>query len=296
MSSRCPERAGRAAMAATAIAAIAAVAAMAALPAVAGAAPRSSEPLRVCVDPDNLPYSRADGAGYEPRIAQILADELGQPLALHWQPLRRGMVRKTLGAKVCDVLVSVPVGMDRVLATRPYYRSSYVFVTRADDPQPLSSFDDPRLPALRIGVQLIGDDLVASPPGYALARHGAVQQVVGYTVDGGSDPGDGPAGLRMVQALQTRRLDAALGWGPQLGYFARHAVTPMRLRVAHAPADVAEPFEFAMALGVRQGDTALRERLQAALDARGAEVDAVLAEYGVPRTDRPEPPAPGSRP
>lgn len=247
------------------------------------ASAQEAAPLRVCVDPDNLPYSHADGRGFEVRIAQLLADELKQPLQLHWQPLRRGFVRKTLGAQVCDVLMGVPVGLERVSTTRPYYRSSYVFAVRAQEPHPLARFDDERLPRLRIGVQLIGDDLAASPPGYALARHGAVDRVVGYTVDGG----EGPAGQRMVQALAAGQLDAALAWGPQVGWFARQSPVTIALSPARPPADLKLPFEFSIALAVRKGDTALRDRLQSALDARRVQVDAVLDEYAVPRSAEP---------
>src|SRR6185295_16348211 len=119
MSSRCLERIGALALlAASAFAADAA-------------------PLRVCADPDNLLYSHADGSGFENRIAQVIADELGMPLVTTWRPLGRGFVRKTLGANECDVLLGVPADLERVLATRPYYRSSYVFVTRAADRRPL---------------------------------------------------------------------------------------------------------------------------------------------------------------
>ncbi len=271
MSSRCPDRLGLVAVL---------LAAWLATPAYAEEAP----PLRVCADPDNLPYSRSDGSGFEIRIAQLLAAELKRPMAVYWLPQRRGFVRKTVGEDHCDVWMGVPASFERLLTTRPYYRSGYVFVSRAADAQPLRSFDDPRLPALRIGVQLIGNDLAATPPGYALARHGAVQKVRGYTIDGG----EGPAAQRIVQALAEGQLDAALVWGPQAGYFAGHASQPLKVSLAHAPEGMTMPFEFGIAVGVRKGDPALRDALQAALDARHAEVDAVLAEYAVPRTDREE--------
>jgi mxaJ protein len=241
--------------------------------------------LRVCVDPDNLPYSHADGRGYEPRLARLLADALERPLQLQWQPMRRGSVRKTLGEGRCEVLMSAPVGWDRVLTTRPYYRSSYVFVARADDPRPLRSFDDARLAELRIGVQLVGDDGAATPPGHALVQRGAIARVVGYTVDGGSgdEAGRGSAAERIVEALQRGALDAALVWGPQVGWWARQASPPLQLARAQAPDGAPLPFEFSIALGVRRGDTALRDRLQAALDARRAQIDALLDEHGVPR-------------
>ena len=238
-------------------------------------------PLRVCADPDNLPFSHADGSGFENRIARLAADELKRPLVTFWWPQRRGLVRKTLDAGACDVLIGVPADFDRVLATTPYYRSSYVFVTRGDDAAPLRSFADPRLVQLRVGVQLVGNDLAATPPGHALAQRGATQHVVGFTIYG-----DGPAAERMLRALSERQLDAALVWGPQAGYFARHAHTPMRLSAATAPPELPLPFEFAIAMGVRRGDTALRDALNGVIERRRADIDAILAQYGVPRTDR----------
>jgi mxaJ protein len=236
--------------------------------------------LRVCGDPDNLPYSHENGSGFENRIARLLADELKLPLVTFWLPQRRGFVRRTLGAQECDVLIGVPADLERVLATRPYYRSHYVFVTRADDAEPLRSFEDPRLRRLRIGVQLIGNDLAATPPGHALAKRGAAEHVVGFTVYG-----DGPAAQRMLRALAAGQLDAALVWGPQAGYFAQRAAVPLAVAPATAPPDLGMPFEFAIAMGVRRGDTALRDALNAAIEKRRSDIDAILAQYAVPRTD-----------
>src|SRR3954468_7316349 len=80
--------------------------------------------LRVCADPDNLPYSHQDGSGFENRIARLVAHELKLPLSYEWLPDRRGFVRKTLGARLCDVIIGVPVEFERTVATQPYYRSS----------------------------------------------------------------------------------------------------------------------------------------------------------------------------
>ncbi|MDR6535265.1 substrate-binding domain-containing protein [Variovorax soli] len=237
--------------------------------------------LRVCAEPDNLPYSRQDQSGFENRIARLAADDLQLPLQYAWLPDRRGFVRKTLGANACDVIIGVPEGDERVLTTRAYYRSTYVFVQREDrtgDAPALSSFDDPRLPALRIGVQLVGNDLAATPPGYALARHGALRRVSGFTLNG-----DGPPALRMVRAVADGALDAAVVWGPQAGYFAAQAGTPLRMSPAPAPADLGMPFAFSIAMGVRKGDTAMQQRLDDFLRRRAADVDAILDAYFVPR-------------
>ena len=240
----------------------------------------AAQPLRVCADPDNLPYSHEDRSGFENRIAEIVAAELNRPLEYHWLPQRRAFVRKTIGARLCDVWIGVPAEFERVLTTKPYYRSSYVFATPANDKTPLRSFDDPRLPQLRIGVQLIGDDLAATPPGHALAQGGAIEHVVGFTVDG-----DTPAAQRIVQSLARGELNAALVWGPQAGWFAKRAPVPINIGVAKAPAGFPLPFEFDIAMGVRRGDNALRDALQSAIERRRTEIDAVLAEFAVPRTD-----------
>lgn len=247
------------------------------LAAVLAAGAAQADELRVCADPDNLPYSQKDGAGFENRIAQLVANDLGMQLSYFWQEQRRGFVRKTMGARLCDVFVGVPAGFERVLTTAPYYRSTYVAVTRAGEPA-FAGFDPAGLRGRRFGVQLIGNDMAASPPGHALAQGGALDNVTGFLVYG-----DGPAARRMVDALTGGAIDVALLWGPQAGYFARHAGRPLTVTPLRQPAGIAAPFEYAIAMGVRKGDTALRDRLQGVLARRHAEIDAILDEYGVPR-------------
>jgi|KBSSwiStaDraftv2_1062776.scaffolds.fasta_scaffold00737_16 mxaJ protein len=243
----------------------------------AAAQPRE---LRVCADPDNLPFSHEDGSGFENRIARLVADEMGAELRYAWLPLRRGFVRKTMGAGLCDMFIGVPADYERLLTTRPYYRSSYVFVDGAGA-RGVASFNDPRLRSLRIGVQLVGDDLAATPPGYALAMTGHVDNVRGFTIYG-----QGPAAQRMIEALASGELDAALIWGPQAGYFATRSTTPLELRVARSPASRADlAFEFDIAMGVRRDDRALRDELDAIIARRRADIDAILAAFAVPRTD-----------
>ena len=271
MFSRCPEpRLVRVALAI-------AIAAASALPAFA-----AERRLRVCAEPDNLPLSHAEETGFENRIARIVADELGAELVYEWQPQRRGFVRKTIGADVCDAWMGVPAGYERLSTTRPYYRSRYVFLNRADAIEPLRSFADPRLATLRIGIQLIGNDLAATPPAHALARAGATDNVVGYTVYG-----EGSAAERIGADLAAGRLDAALVWGPQAGYFTDHLAVPLAITPAIAPRGFELPFDFAIAIGVRKGDADLRRDLDAALARRAADIDAILDAYHVPRIAEP---------
>jgi mxaJ protein len=242
----------------------------------------ATDALRVCADPDNLPYSRADGSGFENRIAQLLAQDMQVPLEYAWLPDRRAFVRKTLGSQLCDVIIGVPADFERTATTQPYYRSTYVFVERASDTPPVRSFDDPRLKAMRIGVQLIGNDLAASPPGELLARHGHTQNVRGLPL-----AGDEPSAQRAVEAIERGEIDAAVLWGPQAGYFAKRSSVPLRVSALPAPADA--HFQFAIAMGVRRGDGELRSRLDDFIKRRGADIDRILAEYDVPRVNEAQP-------
>ena len=235
--------------------------------------------LRVCADPDNLPFSDASGNGFENRIARLVAEEMGAELRYEWLPLRRGFVRKTIDVGLCDVFIGVPREFERVLVTRSYYRSSYVFV---DGPRAhgIDGFDDGRLASLTIGVQLVGNDLAATPPGHALAATRNVENVRGFTIYG-----EGPVAQRMVAAVASGEIDAALIWGPQAGYFARQAT--LEMHAARPPFGLAGvPFEFDIAMGVRRSDRALRDELDAIIEHRRADIDAILAAYSVPRSDR----------
>lgn len=239
-----------------------------------------SRVFRVCAHPDNLPFSAQDESGFDNRIARIVADELGRRLEFVWFQPQHGLVRKTLGEQLCDALIGLPQGYEGIAATAPYYRSRYVFVYPSHARAITPSFDDPRFLAQRIGVQLIGDDMAATPPGHALARAHAAH-VIGFAVYG-----EKPAVARMVDALARHELDAAVAWGPAAGYFAAHSPVPLALAPAVAPpALAAMPFEFAMVIAVRKNDRELRDEIDRAIAHRRADIDAVIASYHVPRTD-----------
>lgn len=247
-----------------------------------GAFDRVTE-LRVCADPNNLPFSNDRGEGFENRIVALLAADLGIPVRYTWWAQRRGFVRNTLKAGLCDVIAGVPVGVEMVLVTRPYYRSSYVFVGRADRP-PVTSFNDPRLRAMKVGVQMIGNDATNTPPAHALSRRGIVRNVSGYTVYGDYAEANPPA--RIVGAVASGEVDVAVVWGPLAGYFTK--AQPVALSITPVSPQYEPPFQmvFDIALGVRRGDDALRDLLNGALERNRGAIDAILAEYAVPRLDR----------
>jgi mxaJ protein len=246
-------------------------------------APVEARELRVCADPNNLPFSKADGSGFENKIASILAKQLGADLSYTWFAQRRGFLRNTLNAGKCDVVMGYAAGIPLLRTTRPYYRTSYVFVRRATD-APIRSFDDPLLRTARVGVELVGDDGANTPPVHDLAKRGIVGNVHGYMVYGDYQT-EAPQSPIMA-AVANGTLDVAIVWGPVAGYFAARETRP--LSIYPVPFDAAAldlPMTFDIAAGVRKSDEQLAQDLNAAITARRADIDAILARYGIPRAD-----------
>ena len=243
--------------------------------------------LRVCADPNNLPFSNRREEGFENRLAQLLASELNATVHYTWWPQRRGFIRNTLAAGKCDVILGMPYGSERVLTTRPYYRSGYVFVYRKDRHLAVRSLEDPALKQLRIGVQLVGDDYANTPPVHALSRRGIVGNLVGYSVFGDYSQPNPPA--RIIEGVVARDVDIAIAWGPLAGYFAKRAGVELEI-VPVSPA-VDPPrlrFVFDISVAVRPSDRALRQELDGVLQKKRVEVDRILTEYGVPRVAAPD--------
>ncbi|HEX6898398.1 MAG TPA: substrate-binding domain-containing protein [Thermoanaerobaculia bacterium] len=241
-----------------------------------------SRVLRVCADPNNLPFSNQRLEGFENQLAEIVARDMGAAVRYTWWPQRRGFVRNTLRAGACDVVLGVPSSFELALPTRPYYRSTYVFVYRRDRGIEVHSFDDPVLRKLRIGVQMIGDDGYNSPPAHALANRGIVDNVVGYTVYGDYSRPDPPS--RIVAAVAAGEIDVAVVWGPLAGYFAPRQKAPLAIVPVSPQIDMPFlPFVWDISMGVRRSDVRLQEELDGILERRRPEIDALLDRYGVPR-------------
>src|ERR1041385_8774735 len=168
--------------------------------------------LRVCSDPNNLPFSNKDGDGFENKLAEMIAKDLGLKVEYTWWAQRRGFFRNTLKAGTCDLVMGVPASFEMALTTAPYYRSTYVFVSRANSHFAISSFDDPKLKNLRLGVQMVGDDFSNSPPAPALSRRGMIQNVKGYTLYGDYSKPNPPA--EIIDAVERNDIDVGIAWGP----------------------------------------------------------------------------------
>lgn len=237
--------------------------------------------LRVCADPNNLPFSNRDGQGFENDLAQMTAHDLGMQLSYYWFPQRSKFFQKTLNSDKCDIVMGVPSGIPIAGTSVPYYRSTYVFVSRRDRHLGISSLDDPRLRTLHIGVHITGEEDSNLPPVNALLRRGIVRNLVGYSLYGHLDQKDPPANL--IRAVANKDVDVAIAWGPMAGYFAQHSSVPLVV----TPVDVVSPnpsmpFTFSISMGVRKGDDALLQRLNAEIEKRRPRIRSLLESYGVP--------------
>ena len=245
--------------------------------------------LRVCADPNNLPFSNRAGEGFENRLVGLIARELGARVSYTWWAQRRGNVRETLNAGLCDLIPGIGAGLEMLATTPPYYNSTYVAVTRADLNLLLDGFDDPRLRSLRIGVQMIGDDFSNTPPAHALARRGLTDNVRGYMVYG--DYAEATPQAPIIEAVASGAVDVAYVWGPVAGYFAARQPVPLTLTPL-PPRDrlAALPMAFGVGMGVRRSDRELKREVEQAIDRHRADIGRLLSEYRVPTVAAAPPP------
>jgi mxaJ protein len=255
----------------------------------APAAPKQGEggkgQFRVCADPENMPHSNQKQEGFENKIAALLAKEFGQTTSYIWWGQRRGFIRNTMNATLeegrCDVVIGVPEGYDLVSTTKPYYRSTYVFVYRKDGGPQVKSLDDPVLKKVKIGVHLLGDDYTNPPPVHELSKRGVVGNLVGFsTFYSAENP---PSAI--IDAVASGKVDVAIVWGPAAGYFVKQQRVPLAMvPVPSGKGDL--PFEFGMSMGVKPGNDALRVRLEKVIDSRREEIAKILKDYNIPLVEK----------
>jgi mxaJ protein len=241
--------------------------------------------LTVCADPNNLPFSNRAGQGFENKLAELIARAQHARLAYVWWAQRRGYVRNTLGERKCDLWPGVASTVEMLATSRPYYRSTYVFVSRTGDRLNGLTLDDPRLRRLRIGVQLVGDDGGNTPPAHALARRGITANLRGYMLYGDYRRPNPPSAI--VAAVAHGDIDVGLVWGPLAGYFAARSPVPLRLEPVTPWLDDSRwPMVYDVSIGVQKSNTGLLRDVEQVLATHREEIDALLARYRVPRADR----------
>ncbi len=244
----------------------------------------AATPLRVCSDPNDLPFSNMQKQGFENKLAGMVGQELQRPVDFAWWPPRARFKEKWLKANRCDLVMGTTASSDDLLTTRPYYRSSYVFVSRRDRNIQVASLRDASLKSYRIGAHIIGDDGETVPPAEEMAQHGLVNNIVGYSLYG--DPLSQNPSADIITAVANGDVDLAVAWGPLAGYFAKSSEVPLQITpICQNSQASAIPVAFSISMGATAGNTVLRDQLNDFIQGHQKEIRALLLSYGVPLID-----------
>ena len=233
--------------------------------------------LRVCSDPSNLPFSNRKKEGFENKIADIVAEQLKEPVRYLWAPSGPGFVRNTLNSDLCDIVMGYAVGSEMVQSTNPYYRSTYVLVApKGSDLNGITSLEDPKLKGRKLGV------FAGTPPVDILLAKGLMAGAIVYPliVD---HRYDSPLAT-LLGDLGSKKIEAAIVWGPLVGASVKASndalvLTPL-VKDAEKPG-----FSYRITFGIRHDEPDWKHKLEAVIRARRADINKILVEYNVPMID-----------
>jgi quinoprotein dehydrogenase-associated probable ABC transporter substrate-binding protein len=230
--------------------------------------------LRVCADPNNLPFSNDKGEGFENKIAEFFAAKLGKSLAYTYYPGATGFVRMTLGSYRCDVVMGFPQGGELVQSTNPYYRTAYALVAKSASPiAGVETLQDARLKDKHIGV------VAGTPPASYLVADGLIANSKPYplVVDTRYDS----SAQAMVNDINSGEIDAGVLWGPLAGYYASHAASAVKatllLKEKGGP-----HLDYRIVMGVRPSDQNWKRQLNQLIEENQPAINKLLLDYGIP--------------
>ena len=266
------------------------------LPFLSARADETDKVLRVCQDPNNLPFSNTNGEGIENKLAELFAKKLGWKLDYFSFPQRMGFIRNTIKFKLpgtnyrCDIIMGVPSGFDQVATTKPYYRSTYALVfpkgkglDNVKSKQDFLQLDPKQLKKLKIGLY------DRSPASQWLSRRGLLELAVPYRMMN-ADPNQYPGEI-IEKDLAAGKIDVAIVWGPLGGYFAKKIKEP-ELSIVPLTSEPGVNFQYEMAMGVRFGENEWKAQVDKFLDQSKPEINAILREFYVPLLDETGKPLP----
>ena len=244
-----------------------------------GASLQAAPVLRVCADPDNMPFSNAKGEGFENKLAELVAEKLEQELEYAWFEEASGYVPNTMGNDACDLVMGYAQGTGLIEDTNPYYYTSYALITREDDAdlKGVDRLSDPRLKKKRIGL------FARTPPASILAMHGLVSNAKPFETYTGESTSE--AAEEMIAELASGKLDAGILWGPVGGYFAQRAEVPLSV-VPLVKENAGPNTIYGITMGVRPDEPQWKHRINKVLADNQHDINVILQGYNVPLLDR----------
>ena len=237
--------------------------------------------LRICADPNNLPYSSQDTEGYENKIANLFAKKLGNiPVIYAWYPMTSGFVRRTLDAKTCDLIVTFPAIHEFVQNSNPFYNSSYVLMSLEEKDIKVKTLSDPKIKEKKYTIGIIH----ATPPSSYVAKYKLFGQVKFYRQ--AADPRKQKPWVDITNDLVDGKLDIAILWGPYAGYEAKKAKKPIRIVPLTKEETVSRgKLVYRFTMGIRRNEPEWGKTINNLIKENQEEINKILREYGVPLLD-----------
>ncbi len=239
---------------------------------------RSAGSLRVCSDPDNMPFSNDKGDGFENKLAELIAEKLGAELTYSWFSESTGYVPNTMGHDACDLVMGYAQGTGLIDDTNPYYYTSYVLIYRQDD-QSLAGVDrlsDSRLKGKRIGL------FARTPPASILPMYSLGANAKQFEVN--ADESASKAAQKMIAEIASGELDVGILWGPVGGYYAEQSSVPLKL-VPLVKEKAGPSTIYGITMGVRPNEPQWKHTINKLLAENRPGIYAILEGYNVPVLD-----------
>ena len=243
-----------------------------------GAEQTNSATLRVCADPDNMPFSNAKGEGFENKLAELIAQKLDARIEYSWFEEATGYIPNTMGREACDLVMGYAQGTGLIEDTNPYYYTSYLLLYRQDDAslRDVESLADARLKGKRIGY------FARTPPASILAMHGLVANAKPFEIQ--SEESASKAAATMIGDIASGALDAGILWGPVGGYYAQRAGAPLKL-VPLVKEKAGPRTIYGITMGVKPNEPQWKYRINKFIAANQGEINVILQSYNVPVLD-----------
>jgi mxaJ protein len=253
----------------------------------------AQEPLKVCAAEDEMPYSNKKGEGFENKLAQLVGEELGRKVEFVTWTDPRFYLRDYMDKGLCDVSIGMDTGDPRVLTTRPYYRSGYVFITRQNDNLDLQNWDSEVLRKVERIAYVPGSP--AEVMMRAIGRYNDMfnyeQELVGYKSRRNQYVKYENA--KLVSEVASGRAEVAVLWGPAGARYVKESTTPLKMTVIpdnNTRADGEKVgFHYSTSMGVRKGEEALLAQLNQVIEKRQHDIRQILEAEGIPLLPEPEP-------
>ena len=179
--------------------------------------------------------------------------------------------------KKCDIIIGITASNELVLNTVPYMRWSYGMVFLKDSGIEVDRRNHPQLADLSIGVQ------AGTPPTFVLQRYNLMGKVRPYQLT--FDPRKAVIGESMVEDLIDGLVDIVFMSGPIAVYYLEKKGYDSS-KYTFIPLETTDQgwgrMDYYTTMGVRDGETDWKKKLNKFIKTNQKEIDAILAKHNIP--------------